>query len=54
MQQPASQADVGEHDAREADEPRPEESRWGLREGEEIAPGRTAIKLLGGGFRYEA
>ena len=32
----------------------PEESRWGFSEGDEIAPGRTAIKLLGGGFRYEA
>jgi eukaryotic-like serine/threonine-protein kinase len=34
--------------------PAPEESRWGFSEGEEIAPGRTALKLLGGGFRYEA
>jgi serine/threonine protein kinase len=32
----------------------PEESRWGLSEGDEIAPGLSAIKLLGGGFRYEA
>lgn len=32
----------------------PEESRWGFEEGDEIAPGRTAIKRLGGGFRYEA
>ncbi|MGH2990763.1 MAG: serine/threonine-protein kinase [Solirubrobacterales bacterium] len=32
----------------------PEESRWLLREGDEIAPGRTAIRRLGGGFRYEA
>jgi eukaryotic-like serine/threonine-protein kinase len=35
-------------------ESRPEESRWGFREGDEIAPGRTALKRLGGGFRYEA
>jgi len=26
---------------------------WGLREGDEIAPGRSALKLLGGGHRYE-
>lgn len=32
----------------------PEESRWGFEEGDEIAPGRSAIRLLGGGFRYEA
>jgi serine/threonine protein kinase len=32
----------------------PEESRWGFEEGDEIAPGRTVLKLLGGGFRYEA
>ena len=32
----------------------PEESRWQFEEGDEIAPGRTAVKLLGGGFRYEA
>jgi len=35
-------------------ESNPEESRWDFREGDEIAPGRTAIKRLGGGFRYEA
>jgi serine/threonine-protein kinase len=34
--------------------PAPEESRWGFTEGDEIAPGRTALKLLGGGLRYEA
>ncbi len=27
---------------------------WGFEEGEEIAPGRTVLKLLGGGNRYEA
>jgi serine/threonine protein kinase len=37
-----------------AAEPKPEESRWGFEEGDEIAPGRSAIKRLGGGFRYEA
>jgi serine/threonine protein kinase len=36
-----------------AEEPKPEESRWNFEEGDEIAPGRSAIKLLGGGFRYE-
>lgn len=28
--------------------------RWGFGEGEEIAPGRHALKLLGGGKRFEA
>jgi serine/threonine protein kinase len=32
----------------------PEESEWGFAEGERISPGLTAIKLLGGGYRYEA
>lgn len=32
----------------------PEESRWDFAEGDEIVAGRHAIKLLGGGFRYEA
>ena len=27
---------------------------WGFEEGEEIAPGRYAVRLLGGGRRYEA
>jgi eukaryotic-like serine/threonine-protein kinase len=27
---------------------------WSLADGDEIAPGRTAIELLGGGHRYEA
>jgi serine/threonine-protein kinase len=54
MQQPASQRDVGEDPTRKVEAPKPEESRWGLREGDEIAPDRTAIKLLGGGLRYEA
>jgi serine/threonine protein kinase len=27
---------------------------WGLVEGDEIAPGRQAVRLLGGGHRYEA
>jgi eukaryotic-like serine/threonine-protein kinase len=30
------------------------ESRWGFEEGDEIAPGRHALKRLGGGHRYEA
>lgn len=33
---------------------KPEESKWGFRQGDEIVPGRTALKRLGGGFRYEA
>ena len=27
---------------------------WGLQEGDEIVPGRSAVSLLGGGYRYEA
>lgn len=30
------------------------EDGWGLAEGEEIVPGRRAVRLLGGGRRYEA
>jgi eukaryotic-like serine/threonine-protein kinase len=30
------------------------ETRWRFVEGDEITPGRTAIRLLGGGHRYEA
>jgi serine/threonine protein kinase len=30
-----------------------EERTWGLAEGDEIAPGRTVLKPLGGGTRYE-
>jgi eukaryotic-like serine/threonine-protein kinase len=37
-----------------APEIEPTESAWSFQEGDEIAAGRTAIKLLGGGFRYEA
>jgi serine/threonine-protein kinase len=29
-------------------------SAWGFAEGDEIAPGRYAVRLLGGGHRYEA
>ena len=31
-----------------------ERTSWGLREGDEIVPGRVATRLLGGGKRYEA
>jgi eukaryotic-like serine/threonine-protein kinase len=31
-----------------------EEARWGFEEGDEIVPGRYAMRLLGGGIRYEA
>jgi eukaryotic-like serine/threonine-protein kinase len=31
----------------------PEESSWGLREGDEIAPGRSVVRDLGGGRRFE-
>jgi len=37
-----------------APEIEPTESAWEFREGDEIVAGRSAIKLLGGGFRYEA
>lgn len=37
-----------------APEVEPTESAWEFDEGDEIVAGRTAIKLLGGGFRYEA
>jgi serine/threonine protein kinase len=30
-----------------------EETSWGLAEGDEIAPGRSVLKALGGGTRYE-
>jgi serine/threonine-protein kinase len=32
----------------------PYESRWHLDEGDPVAPGLSALKLLGGGLRYEA
>ena len=38
----------------EPSSPKPEESRWGFHQGDEIVPGRSAIKRLGGGLRYEA
>ncbi len=31
----------------------PEESRWGFEEGDLIVSGRSAIRMLGGGFCYE-
>ena len=33
---------------------RDERDGWGLHNGDEIVPGRTAVKLLGGGRRFEA
>jgi eukaryotic-like serine/threonine-protein kinase len=38
----------------QVDAPETPEPRWGFEEGEEIAPGRTALKRLGGGLRYDA
>lgn len=35
-------------------ESKPRHTRWRLREGDQVVPGRTAIKRLGGGLRYEA
>lgn len=37
---------------RTGDDPRT--SRWALKQGDAIVPGRTALRLLGGGHRYEA
>ena len=37
-----------------ATDPQPPKESWGFAEGDEIAPGRTALKLLGGGHRYDA
>ena len=34
--------------------PTPEKSSWDLQQGDQIVPGRTAFKLLGGGKRFEA
>ena len=34
--------------------PNPEESRWDFEEGDQIASELSAIKLLGGGYRYQA
>lgn len=34
--------------------PQLEVTSWGFAEGDEIAPGRTALKRLGGGHRYDA
>lgn len=34
--------------------PEREETGWRLDEGDEVAPGRSALKRLGGGHRYEA
>jgi eukaryotic-like serine/threonine-protein kinase len=31
-----------------------DQSTWGLAEGDELVPGRHAVRLLGGGTRYEA
>ena len=37
-----------------ASEAEPHESRWGFAEGDELTPEITALRLLGGGLRYEA
>ncbi|HEV2813901.1 MAG TPA: protein kinase, partial [Solirubrobacteraceae bacterium] len=43
-----------EPDHREPDAAaRPEKATWGFEEGDAIAPGRTVLKLLGGGSAYE-
>jgi len=35
-------------------DPSARKTKWELREGDEIAPGRSALRRLGGGTRYEA
>lgn len=49
-----SERETADDSPRPADQPKPEESKWGFEEGDEIVPGRSAIKRLGGGYRYEA
>jgi serine/threonine-protein kinase len=54
VQQLVASNDPVQDDAPALEPPGPEESRWHFQEGDEIVPGRSAIKLLGGGLRYEA
>ena len=55
MPSPSNEPEAAERGAASADQPaNPEESRWRLHEGDEIVSGRSAIKRLGGGLRYEA
>jgi serine/threonine-protein kinase len=54
MQALIGEAELQEERAPAVEEPPPAESRWDFDEGDEIVPGLSAIKLLGGGFRYEA
>jgi eukaryotic-like serine/threonine-protein kinase len=44
----------GDETARPATEVNPEETEWSLGQGDEIAPELSAIRVLGGGLRYEA
>ncbi len=37
-----------------ATNPQPADTSWGFAEGDEIAPGRTTLRRLGGGRRYDA
>jgi eukaryotic-like serine/threonine-protein kinase len=37
-----------------ATNPQPVDTSWGFAEGDEIAPGRTTLRRLGGGRRYDA
>ena len=36
------------------EDPKAPDPRWDLVEGDEIVPGRTVLRLLGGGYRYDA
>ena len=49
-----NESDVADLDSAIDEPSNPEESRWRLHQGDEIVPGRSAIKRLGGGLRYEA
>ena len=44
--------DARQREARQGTAP-PAREEWGFDEGDEIAPGRLAVRLLGGGERYE-
>jgi eukaryotic-like serine/threonine-protein kinase len=50
----AKRRDAAPSSAVRAVAPVPEESRWDFSQGDQIAPGRSAIRRLGGGYRYEA
>jgi serine/threonine protein kinase len=54
MAQPQLKIEPARAAAQPSPVPPPTESRWALRSGDQIAPGLSAIKRLGGGYRYQA